>query len=60
MGAAKDEDIVTELRKIKNKSLFVDGEPNKKTFMILHTQSPVVYDVTEFKFKNQDSITPEI
>ena len=58
LGAAKDEDIVTELRKIRNQCLHVDALPNKTTFMILHTQSPVIYDVTGFKFKNQDSIIP--
>lgn len=60
LGAAKDEDIVSELRKIKHKNLYVDPEPNKTMFMILHTQSPVVYTIDGFRHKNQDSVTPEI
>jgi hypothetical protein len=30
---------------MKHKSLYVDPEPNKTTFMILHTQNPVIYNV---------------
>jgi myosin heavy subunit len=57
LGAAKDEDIVSELKKVKHKNIYVDAEPNKTTFMILHTQNPVVYSVEGFRLKNQDSVT---
>lgn len=60
LGASKDEDIVVELRKMKHKNLYVDPEPNRTTFMILHTQNPVVYTIEGFKYKNQDSVTLEI
>lgn len=60
LGAAKDEDIVVDLRKMKHKNLFVDPEPNRSTFMILHTQNPVIYAIEGFKYKNQDSVTQEI
>lgn len=60
LGAAKDEDIVGELRRIKHKSLYVDPEPDNSSFMILHTQNPVVYTIEGFRYKNQDSVTLEI
>jgi myosin heavy subunit len=60
LGAAKDEDIIVDLRKMKHKNLYVDPEPNRTTFMILHTQNPVIYTIEGFKYKNQDSVTQEI
>ena len=60
LGSAKDEDLVAELRKLKNAKLYVEPEPNKTTFMILHTQNIVTYHVDGFKYKNQDSVTNEI
>lgn len=45
---------------MKHKHLYVDPEPNRSTFMILHTQNPVVYSIDGFRYKNQDSITQQI
>ena len=45
LGSAKDEDIIVELRKMKHRNLYVDPEPNRTTFMILHTQNPVIYTI---------------